>query len=132
MGLEGRLAGRHAAALGADVGGEGLVDALVSTGAAAVGEQDGGRALLARLQGCEDDRLEVWLHEVDTTRMPLGERTHAAERRVELLEVSGHLLSAAELEVTLRTLVGGVLHRFDHRLPAGGGAAAAGQRGPRC
>ena len=64
VGLEGRLAGRRAAALGADVGGEGLVDALVSAGAAAVGEQDGGRALLARLEGCGEGRLAAWSREV--------------------------------------------------------------------
>ena len=67
MGLEGRLAGRCAAALRADVGGKGLVDALVSAGDTAVGEQDGGRALLARLEGCEEDRLAAWSYEVDST-----------------------------------------------------------------
>lgn len=54
--LEGCLAGRRAAALGADVGRAGLVDALVSAGIAAIGEQDRRSALLARLDRRERTR----------------------------------------------------------------------------
>ena len=64
MSLEGCLAGRCPTALWTDVGGAGLVDALVSTRIAAVREQYGRRALLARL-----DRERIGeQHAVDSTR----------------------------------------------------------------
>lgn len=83
VGLEGRLLG-HPPTLGADVGGAGLVDALVGGSTAAVGEEHGGGTLHTRC-------VEGWF---------------------DLLEVSSHLCLVAELGVTLRTPVTAVLHRL--------------------